>query len=121
MKNKLREVKSALSTPSNLSYMTNLVLFLLLACNLFILSIIDSHMSSIEANVLFDIDKARNTFYTESRFMFMRGCLQGTEYPEDWRKSQNEFNGHSTSAYCDDLATKSEDYLTHQLSGLGRK
>ena len=57
------------------------------------------------------IYKVADHLYKEVRQAYFRGCLEGAEYPPEWRKSKTEFNQNSTMMYCHRAKTNKEDYF----------
>lgn len=104
---------------------SNALLALFLASALIVnasfLFVINMHVSRIEDNLAFDIDKARDEYMSKGLLMFMRGCDIGTDYPPEYRTYTGAFNPHATIMYCQEKSKFAEEYLSSELMTFARR
>ncbi len=78
-------------------------------------------MNDFRGSVVFDVDLMRKELSTEMDFMYMQGCTNGTNYPEEYRDVDG-FNTNSPLNWCGKEKTKTwDEYITEKTFYIGRK
>lgn len=69
----------------------------------------------------FDMDLIRYQYLEDAKFYYTRGCLDGTDYPEEYRQSVPGFNVNSSTNWCNQNATDKEQVFMSGMSELGKR
>ncbi len=67
-----------------------------------------------------DMERIEEQYTTDSRFYYMRGCMLGTDYPEEFRKIRG-FNSNSRMGYCSNASNEMLDYFESKAKQMGEK
>lgn len=74
----------------------------------------------VSKHVAFDMDIIRSQHEVEIKRYFTVGCLEGTEYPDEYKKPTSGFNTHSQPMYCEELRAKKEQEMINSMVTLGK-
>ena len=99
----------------------DVVVILTCLANMIFIVVMHSQVNRITDSVTFDIDQAREQFHNETRSLYVRGCMEGTNYPPEWKTEVGIFNKHSSDFYCEDNAKKLQDYLDYTTYNFARQ
>ncbi len=67
-----------------------------------------------------DMERIEEQYTTDARFYYMRGCMLGTDYPEEFRKIRG-FNPYSKISYCSNASNGMIDYFESKAKQMGEK
>lgn len=100
---------------------TRTILLLLFASNILSVGLTMLLCDHITKNLVFDLDLVRQKHMEQMKYYYMRGCIEGTDYPPEYRKPTANFNEHSVPIYCKELQDGYEDDFMRSVINIGRK
>lgn len=101
--------------------LTRILLLVLLATNFFTAGLTFLLVDFITKNIVYDMDQARRQHFEDIKYYYMRGCVEGTDYPPEYRLPTSNFNEHSVPIYCGQLRDGYENDFTRSMFELGVK
>jgi hypothetical protein len=96
------------------------MLFTIIIGNLVTINLTVLMCNYVTKNMVYDMDIIRSQYEITLKRQFVNACLQGTDYPPEWRLSTTDFNTHSTPNYCQSLLQMQEPEILKEVIGLGR-
>lgn len=94
---------------------------MILATSVGINLIFTAIVTNILINAPFDMDLVRTQYLEDVKFYYTRGCLDGTDYPPEYRLPTPGFNENSTTNWCNNNAVDKEQSFMGSMSYLGRR
>lgn len=98
--------------------LTDLLLITLLTLNIFLTMFSFAMVSKVNNKMVFDMDKIRYKYMNDVRYYYRSGCLDGTEYPEEYRK--NRFGSKNPMNWCGDNVEDMQQNFENDLFKLGK-
>ena len=74
----------------------------------------------VTKNQVYDMDIVRKQFETTLRGYYQRGCLDGTDYPPEWRLPTKDFNIRSVPNYCKGMLDAQDYEINKEVLSVGR-
>lgn len=84
------------------------ILALSLIMNLFLVLSNDSISTDVYLHVI------AKQYYMDTKRAYFRGCLEGTDYPPEWRKPKTTFNNKSPMMYCNAVKDLKDRYFLYE-------
>lgn len=99
---------------------TKFLLFILICTNLMSIGLSVAMANFVGKHIAFDMDVIRSQHETQLRSYYTMGCLDGTDYPPEWRVATTGFNEHSTPKYCENMRLLKEPEIINSMVTLGK-
>lgn len=69
----------------------------------------------------YNIDLIRVQYLEDAKMYYTRGCLDGTDYPPEYRLPTPGYNENSTVNWCNNSATEREQLFMGGMYNLGKR
>jgi len=100
---------------------TRFVLITLILLNFLSIALNVSIATYLTDKMVYDMDAVRNHHYKELQYYYKQGCLDGTDYPPEFRNSPTGFNVNSPVMYCDRQKDDRNNEFLESASQIGRR
>ena len=99
---------------------TRFMLLILVTSNLIIIGLTILACQYVARNQVYDMELIRSQYAHSVKRYYQRGCLDGTDYPPEWRKPTTDFNIRSVPRYCDGMLEVQQFEIEKDITSLGR-
>jgi hypothetical protein len=96
------------------------MLLILVSSNLVIMGMTILACNYVTNRQVYDMDIIRSQYEVTLKRYYMRACLDGTDYPPEWRTTPTDFNLRSPPMYCTDNLSNLESAIRDEVYYLGR-